>query len=169
MFLNPSASFPAPLPSWCIEYYRWKATVQVSLVSIVSRGHRAPSRLPPLRPSSAALQDKCSQLAESLAQALQRFVFFFCIEICRSPSHHTGSPVGLGEAGGLRGPRSSSAPRAQQSLLGSKLCTPCATPPSPPLTMAMEKLASLISSPHPSSLWRAQEHRKKKKPCSYLV
>lgn len=115
MFLKPSASFSAPLPSRCVEYYRWKAGVQVSLVSIVSLG---PQRALPgclcSVPSSGARQDKCSELAECLAQALQRFIIF-CIEIYRSPWHHVPRLLSLWVWGRLEGcgwPCSSSAPRA---------------------------------------------------------
>lgn len=62
--------------------------MQVSFVSIVSLGIQwALSSCLHSVPCSGALQDKCSELAECLAQALQRFIFF-CIEIYRSPLHH---------------------------------------------------------------------------------
>lgn len=53
----------------------------------------------------------------------------------------------------------------QQSLLGSKLQHPMHhTSFSSCVTMAMEKLASIIFSPHLSLLLSVQEHRKKKSP-----
>lgn len=125
MFLKPSASFPTPLPSWCIEYYRWKATVQVSLVSIVSPG---PQRALPAASAQRQARQHCRTNVLSLLKAWPKpcrglYFFFFCIEICRSPSRHVCSPVGLGEAGGLRGSRSSSAPEPSRACWGAS-CAP---------------------------------------------
>lgn len=168
MFLKPSASCSAPLPSWCIEYYRWKATVQVSLVSIVSLG---PQRALPVSLLSAKLGSTAGQMfwtcwmpGPSLAE-VYIFFFFFCIEIYRSPLHHVPCLLSLWVWGRLERCRCGSAPRAPAKPAQEQ----AAAPRAPHILLLLcnygyGKLASVILSPHLSLLWRAQEHRKKKSP-----
>lgn len=147
MFLKPFASFSAPLPSWCIEYYRWKATVQVSLGSIASLGTQRALPWLSAKLGSAAGQTfwPCWTSGPSFAEVC----IFFCIEIYRSPSHHVPRVLSLwawGRLEGCVGSHSSSAPRAPAKPAQSKLLHPVHhTPFSSCVTMAMEKLPSVTS------------------------
>lgn len=141
----------------------------MSLVSIVSLG---PQRALPgclcSVPSSGALRDKCSQLAECLAQALQRFIYFFCIEIYRSPWHHVPCLLSLWVWGRLEG--SSSAPRAPAKPAQEQ----AADPHAPHILLLLSNYGYGKTGVHhsPSSsvvAMKGSEHRKKKRKSPVLI
>lgn len=168
MFGKPSASFYASLPYGRTEYYRRKAIVQVSRVSVVHMGtkrilsgclrHRAPA---PRWPVSAELGSAagCAHNFWTcwmyIAQALQSILFYFCIEIYRSPSHLLPHLLPRQSRCGRR----AAGEPVQVQLLHRATCSPCTT-------MAMARLVSVTVSviAHLSSLRRAREHRRKKSP-----
>lgn len=156
MVLKPSALFYAPLPSRCTECYRWKAIVQVSLVSIVYVGttsalfgclhHHASAPRSPLRAKLGSVAGyvqnfwTCWMSSPSLAEVFFfHFCIFFCIEIYRSPSHllpHLLSPsvsVRPKGCGWARSSSSSAACAPAEPAQERAAASPCTMQPSHPV------------------------------------